>query len=144
MEEKRKRDEREKGRTKLLNMHGPNGTGRGRDKGQLIFPAFHFVPSLFYFGANCYRYSLRHRRWPPFLLPRRPRRQVVVNNLKFFHRYLILSTILSKEPLATVATASLSFLTLIRFYIRINIIDTCPRQKFTTICRNVRHSTPAR
>ena len=42
--------------TCLLNMHRRNGTGRGRDKGRLIFPAFRFVPSLFYFGANCYRY----------------------------------------------------------------------------------------
>lgn len=85
-----------RGRTKLVNMHGPNGTGRGRDKGRLIFPAFHFVPSLFYFGANCYRYPLRHRRWPSWflLLPRT--RAKPSCNLKFSHSYLISRTILSK------------------------------------------------
>ena len=60
-EKQRKREkEREWERDKesptcLVNMHRRNGTGRGRDKGRLIFPAFRFVPSLFYFGANCYR-----------------------------------------------------------------------------------------
>ena len=88
--------ERVRGRTKLLNMHGPNGTGRGRDKGRLIFPAFHFVPSLFYFGANCYRYPLRHRRWSLFLPF--PRTRVKPScNLKFSHRYLISRSILSKS-----------------------------------------------
>jgi len=65
-------EEEEGGRAaRLLNMHGPNGTGRGRDKGRLIFPAFHFVPSLFYFGANRYRYPRHaaHRRRPPLPLP---------------------------------------------------------------------------
>lgn len=83
-------------RMRLLNMHGPNGTGRGRDKGRLIFPAFHFVPSLFYFGANCYRYPLRCRRWSPFLPLPRTRAKSSCNS-KFSHHYLMSRTVLSKS-----------------------------------------------
>lgn len=59
-ESRETRDEEEP--TCLLNMHRPNGTGRGRDKGRLIFPVFNFLPSLFYFRAN------RYRRWSSFFL----------------------------------------------------------------------------
>lgn len=67
--------------TCLLNMHRPNGTGRGRDKGRLIFPAFHFVPSLFYFGANCYRYRYEDGTFLPLPL-RTPFSGVSVKNLR--------------------------------------------------------------
>ena len=69
--------------TCLLNMHRPNGTGRGRDKGRLIFPAFHFVPSLFYFGANCCRYRYEDGTFLPLTL-RTPFCGVSVKNLRTF------------------------------------------------------------
>lgn len=127
-------------------MHGPNGTGRVRDKGRLIFPAFHFVPSLFYFSANCYRYPLRDRRWspfppsppPPLCLSPGPRETVM--QLEILSSLLgpaIRPQFLSKEPKARGHRRRSIFDIQLVFYSRPKEIKTKKTRRETKICNRI-------